>query len=91
MIEFIFQLIALIAYLICGIRIICFNQEGLRIRHRYSWIASILIASFIGQAAHILFFKDPVTLWDAIFAVLLAVLICRSKGNVAKLLWSTSR
>ena len=33
---------------------------------------------------------DPVTLWDAIFAILLAVLICRAKGNVAKLIWSTS-
>ncbi|MDW5428834.1 phage holin family protein, partial [Acinetobacter baumannii] len=32
----------------------------------------------------------PVTLWDAIFAILLAVLIWRTKGNVAKLIWSTS-
>jgi hypothetical protein len=85
-----FQLIALIAYMICGIRIICFDAEGLRHRHGFSILATILIAAFIGQSVHILIFKDPVTLWDAIFAVLLAVLICRAKGNVAKLIWSTS-
>lgn len=90
MIEVIFQLIALIAYLFCGIRIICFDTSGLRQRQEYSVLATILIAAFIGQSVHILFFKDPVTLWDAIFAVLLAVLIWRSKGNVAKLIWSTT-
>lgn len=90
MIEIIFQTIALLAYLICGIRIICFDPEGLRHRHGFSILATILIASFIGQSVHILFFKDPVTLWDAVFAVLLAVLIWRSKGNVAKLIWGVS-
>ncbi|KAA8734920.1 phage holin family protein [Acinetobacter qingfengensis] len=90
MIEIIFQLIALFAYLICGLRIICFDSSGLRQRQEYSVLATILIAAFIGQSIHILFFKDPVTLWDAIFAVLLAVLILRSKGNVAKLIWSAS-
>ena len=90
MIEIMFQLIALIAYMICGIRIICFDAEGLRHRHGFSILATILIAAFIGQSVHILFFKDPVTLWDAIFAVLLAVLICRAKGNVAKLIWSAA-
>lgn len=89
MIEMLFQLIALMAYMICGFRIICFDAVGLRHRHGFSILATILIAAFMGQSVHILFFKDPVTLWDAIFAVLLAVLIWRSKGNVAKLLWST--
>lgn len=90
MIELTFQLIALVAYLICGGRIICFDASGLRHRRGYSILATILIASFIGQSIHILFFKDPVTLWDAIFAVLLSVLIWKSKGNVAKLIWSTT-
>ncbi|MDR8305304.1 hypothetical protein FPK79_21275 [Acinetobacter baumannii] len=48
------------------------------------------MAAFLGQSVHILFFKDPVTLWDAIFAILLAVLIWRTKGNVSKLIWSTT-
>ncbi|AZP30622.1 phage holin family protein [Acinetobacter pittii] len=90
MIEIMFQLIALIAYLICGLRIICFDAEGLNHRRGFSILATILITAFIGQSIHILFFKDPVTLWDAVFAVLLAVLICRAKGNVAKLIWSTT-
>lgn len=90
MMEQLFQFIALIAYMICGVRIICFNSEGLRHRQGYSVLAAILIGSFIGQSVHILFFKDPVTLWDAVFAVLLAVLIIKAKGNVAKLIWSAS-
>lgn len=90
MIEVLFQATALFAYLFCGFRIICFDPKGLQHHHAFSWLATILIASFIGQSIHILFFKDPVTLWDAVFAVLLAFLILRSKGNVAKLIWSAS-
>lgn len=90
MIELFFQIVALIAYMICGLRIICFDAQGLKHRRGYSVIATILIAAFMGQSVHILFFKDPVTLWDAIFAILLAVLILRTKGNVAKLIWSAS-
>lgn len=48
--------------------------------HRgYAWLAAVLIAACLGQAVHILFFKDPVTVWDAFFAVLLAVLIYKTK------------
>lgn len=90
MIELFFQIVALIAYMICGLRIICFDAQGLQHRRGYSVIATILIAAFMGQSVHILFFKDPVTLWDAIFAILLAVLILRTKGNVSKLIWSAS-
>lgn len=90
MIEVLFQLIALFAYLTSGFWIICFDAQGLRHRQAFSWLATILIAAFIGQSIHILFFKDPVTLWDAIFAVLLTFLVWRSKGNVAKLIWSAS-
>jgi hypothetical protein len=90
MIELIFQWVAVLAYLLCGFRIACFSHGG-NFHRAYSWLAAILIASFLGQSIHILFFKDPVTLWDAIFAVLLAVLVWQSKGNVAKLIWSTAR
>lgn len=90
MIEFIFQIIALLAYLFCGLRIICFDATALKHHKKYSYLATILIASFLGQCIHILFFKDPVTLWDAIFAILLFVIIWQSKGNVAKMLWRTT-
>lgn len=90
MMEILFQFIALIAYIFCGLRIICFDPTGLRHRRLYSCMATILIASFMGQSIHILFFKDPVTLWDAVFSVFLAVIIYRAKGNVAKVIWSTS-
>ncbi len=88
MIEYLFQFIAVIAYLLCGIRITCYQR--LAYHRGYSWLATILIASFLGQSVHILFFKDPVTLWDAIFAILLTVIIFKRKGNVAKLIWSNT-
>lgn len=90
MIELVFQYIALIAYLFCGIRIICFNQAGKQHNCRYAILATILIGAFIGQSIHILFLKDPVTLWDAIFALVLAVSVYRAKGNVARVIWSSS-
>ena len=90
MMEILFQFIALIAYIFCGLRIICFDAAGLRYHPQYSILATILIASFMGQSVHILFFKDPVTLWDAVFSILLAVIIYKAKGNVAKLIWSAS-
>lgn len=89
MIEFVFQFIALLAYLFCGIRIVCFNHHG-NYNRKYAFLATLLIASFLGQSVHIVFFKDPVTLWDAVFAIVLAVLIYRCQGNVAKLIWSKS-
>jgi hypothetical protein len=67
MIEFLFQFIAVLAYLICGIRIACYSPKETAFHRGYSWLATLLIASFLGQSVHILFFKDPVTLWDAIF------------------------
>ena len=48
MIEQLFQFIALIAYMICGVRIICFNPTGLRHRRGYSILATILIGAFMG-------------------------------------------
>ncbi|PJI33042.1 phage holin family protein [Acinetobacter pseudolwoffii] len=87
MIELLFQTIAVIAYIFCGFRIAGFSHGG-DFHRGYSILAAVLIASFLGQSIHILFFKDPVTLWDAIFAIILAIVILRTKGNVAKLIWS---
>ena len=82
------QIVAVLCYLFCGFRILSFERSS---HHKgYALLASILIASFIGQAVYIVFFKDPVTMWDAILAMLLTVIIFRTKGNVAKLIWSAS-
>ena len=88
MIEYLFQTVALVAYIFNAFRIICFNRNGADFHRGYAWLAAVLIAACLGQAVHILFFKDPVTVWDAFFAVLLAVLIYKTKGNMAKLIWS---
>lgn len=84
------QLIALCAYIFCAFRIVYFSRDGSRYHRGYAWFATLLAASFFGQSIHIIFFKDPVTIWDAVFAVVLAVIVHRSGGNVAKLIWSAS-
>lgn len=45
MIEFLFQLIAVIAYMLCGIRIVCFNRNDTDFHRGYSFLATLLIAS----------------------------------------------
>lgn len=89
MMEHIFQTIAVVAYLICAFSMVCFKRNG-DYHQGYALLASALIASFLGQTVHILWFKDPVTVWDAIFAAFLAYLIFRAKGSVAKLIWSST-
>ncbi|ELY5698030.1 phage holin family protein [Acinetobacter baumannii] len=83
----IFQIILVICYLFCGFRILGFERAG---HHKgYAFLATLLVASFIGQAVYIVFFKVPVTACDAILAMLLTLNVYRAKGNVAKF-WSTS-
>ncbi|ENU43012.1 MULTISPECIES: phage holin family protein [Acinetobacter calcoaceticus/baumannii complex] len=81
------QIVAVLCYLFCGFRILSFERSG---HHKgFAFLATVLVASFIGQAVYIVFFKEPVTVWDAILAMLLTLIVYRTKGNVAKI-WSTS-
>lgn len=89
MIDLLFPMITAILYILCGLRIASFSHGG-NFHRGFSLVAALLIAAFMAQGIHILFFKDPVTLWDAVFAVFLAVIIYKSKGNVAKMIWSAS-
>ena len=54
MIEYLFQGIALIAYLACSLRMICFNRNGAQFHRGYAWLAALLIAACLGQSLHIL-------------------------------------
>lgn len=83
MFEFIYSAIAVACYIACAVLIICFDGKN-RNRHRlHEFIAMMLIASFAGQSVNIIFLKDPVTIWDAFFGVVLFVIIFKAKGNIA--------
>lgn len=73
--------IAVICYLACAIRILCFDKlhdQPCKAR----LLAVLLISSCFAQSLHIIFIKDPVTVWDAIIALFLAYFIFKNKGNL---------
>lgn len=87
--QTIFSIIAVLCYIACAFRILCFDQlhtQACTIRG----FAVVLIGAFLAQSIHIIFIKDPVTIWDAILAVFLVLFIFRSKGNVVSMLRSSS-
>lgn len=88
MFEHIFSMIAVLCYFASALRILCFESNSATHKRLHEIMAMALIASFMGQSVNILFLKDPVTIWDAFLGVVLLVVICKAKGNIAKLLWS---
>ena len=68
-----------------AVRILCFENNNSAHKRKHELLAMILIASFMGQSVNILFLKDPVTVWDAIFGMVLFGIIWTAKGNVAQL------
>lgn len=83
MLETIWSCIAVACYIACAARILCFDSSN-KNRHRlHEAVAVMLIGSFAGQSVNIIFLKDPVTVWDAFFGLVLLVVVFRSKGNIA--------
>ncbi len=88
--EQIYSFIAVACYAISAIRIICFDGSIYSHKFMHKSLSFALIVGFLCMGINILYLKDPVTFWDAFFALFLVILICRSKGNIAKLIWSTT-
>ncbi|WP_347453656.1 phage holin family protein [Acinetobacter thermotolerans] len=86
--QTIFSIIAVLCYVACAFRILCFDQLHKQ-TCSFRLFAAILIGAFLAQSLHIIFIKDPVTIWDAILAVFLVMFIFKSKGNVVLMLGST--
>ncbi|ENX49101.1 hypothetical protein F943_01494 [Acinetobacter ursingii NIPH 706] len=86
--QTIFSIVAVLCYVACAFRILCFDRLHLQ-KCSFRLFAVVLIGAFLAQSIHIIFIKDPVTIWDAIFAVFLVVFIFRNKGNVVSMLRST--
>lgn len=84
--ETLFAVIAVLCYAGCAMRILCFDHRYHHRRKIFEILAVMLIAALMAQSVNIIFLKDPVTIFDVFFAVLLGVVVFRSKGNVAMIL-----
>lgn len=79
-------LAAAVAYLASAVRLLCFQRNGARIRRGISLVACLLIAALLCAGLEILLYQRPVSPWQAAIAVLLCILVYRSRGNLAALL-----
>ncbi|WP_266126115.1 phage holin family protein [Acinetobacter bereziniae] len=90
MLETIYSIIAVLCYVICAARILCFDSKYSHLNKVLETVACILIASLMAQSVNIIFFKDPVTIWDSFFSFVLLIIVLRAKGNVALIFRSKS-
>lgn len=79
-------LLAALAYIASAMRLVCFQRNGARIRRGISLLACQLIAALLCNAVDILLYRQHVSPWQAGIAVLLCILVYRSRGNLAALL-----
>ena len=79
-------LAAALAYLASALRLLCFQRNGARIRRGISLLACLLIGALICAGLEIILYQRPVSPWQAAVAVLLCILVYRSRGNLAALL-----
>lgn len=79
-------LAAAVAYLASALRLLCFQRNGARIRRGISLLACLMIGALLCAGLEILLYQRPVSLWQAAIAVLLCILVYRSRGNLAALL-----
>lgn len=81
--------IAAIAYLLAGLRIICYQRNGSRYRRWVSLAASGIAGCCLASAVEIIFLKVPAGFAQAALSVCLCYLLFRSRGNVAHMLRAT--
>ncbi|KAF1072705.1 MAG: hypothetical protein GAK45_00140 [Pseudomonas citronellolis] len=86
MLSIIVPLIAALAYIAGALRLACYERGGSRFRRGMAYIAGLLGASMAISGLEILLYRPPVSIFNAITACLLCLLIYRSGGNVAALL-----
>lgn len=77
--------VVVLANLATAARLFGYQRHGARYRVWAAVLAYLLIMCTGGQALDVLFNQVPVTLWQAGVAVVLAVLVYRARGNVARI------
>ena len=86
--SFGFALISVAAYLVALVRLFAYRRNGARHRHRVSWLAWVLVAVIGGSLIQSALYPYRSSFFEAATAVVLAALVNRVRGNVARLLWS---
>lgn len=76
-------LIAVLANILTASRLICYRRGCSRYRFGMSALAYMLIVCSGGQAIDIVFNHAHVSVWEAGFAAVIALLVLRARGNVA--------
>jgi uncharacterized membrane protein YfcA len=79
-------LAAAFAYFASGLRLLCFQRKGARCRRGVALLAAMLIGALFCAGLEILLYQRPVSPWQTTVAVLLCILVYRSRGNLAALL-----
>ncbi|WP_029226167.1 phage holin family protein [Burkholderia ubonensis] len=83
-----FALVALAAHLAALARVLVYRRNGARHRHGASWVAWALVAVSGGSAIELALHAKHVGFFETATAVLLALFVFASRGNVARLLRS---
>ena len=82
--------VAALAYLAAGARLVCFSGSfGVRSRRGVSFLAGLVVAALLCAGLELLLSLRPVSFWQALLAVLLCLMVYRSRGNLAALLRSS--
>ena len=80
--------IALAAVTLAILALLMYQRDGARHRHHISWLAYVLLVVLGEYAIELLLQAKSVSYFEAGRAAVLALFIVRSRGNVARLLWS---
>jgi hypothetical protein len=83
-----FATIVLGAQLATVLRLLTWRRNGARHRHHVSWIAWLLVVVMGGSSIELALHVEQVGIFEAGKAVLLALFVFGTRGNVARLLWS---
>jgi hypothetical protein len=82
--------IGVLANVMTASRLICFRRGCSRYRPGMSLLAYLLIVCSGGQAIDTIFNRVHVSLWEAGFSVVIALLVIRARGNVAHIVRAAS-
>lgn len=77
--------ITLAAYLLGGLRLICYQRNGARYRRLISLVATAIVAACLCGAVEILFYHQQPSPSQTVLAVVICLLCVRSRGNLAHL------
>ena len=86
--SFGFALISVAAYLVALVRLFTYRRNGARHRHHVSWLAWALVVVIGGSLIQSALHPYRADFFEAAIAVVLAAIVNRVRGNVARLLWN---